>query len=43
MLVSSELLVPVTSPSFSALHLLFSEIADVLPEVVIYCLLQCLQ
>ena len=37
-----EILVPVTLPSFVALYLLVSEIAEVLPEVV-YCCLQELQ
>ena len=36
MLVSSELLFSITSPSFVALHCLISEITNVLPEVVYY-------
>ena len=38
MLMSSEILFSITSPSFVALNLLVSEIANVLSEVV-YCLL----
>ena len=37
MLISSELGVPITSPSFVCLHLLVSEIANVLPEGVYSC------
>ena len=37
MLVSSQLKFSITSPSFVALHLLVSEIANVLPEGVYCC------